>query len=227
MNCIVVESNRDTLPTKNESVFLNAEYGKGILDYMKFKIRNSDGNVVYKCKLNPLSRSETPKITDGNDKTIAKFRLDMNTDHTGFNLYINSKNNNTEKEEDFNKNDYMNLSVQPYDYNENNVSQKYQISFYNKASGEEELIELIDRSYFSNNNTQVVFDYRIYNGKEEFNAPLICDVGQSYSFNTKTSINIQPGVEPIFMVILYLCVFILHSYKNSKKAAPLLVLSTI
>jgi len=218
MNYTVIGSNRDTLCANNEVTFLNIECSESLLEMNKFKVKNSEGDVIYKCKMNPIRR-ETHKITDAKDKTIAKFRLDMNNDLTGFNIYINSKNDNLEKEKDFVKNDYINFSVQPYDCSEDDEIRKYEINFFNKATGKNALIELIDRSYHTSNvSTCTVFDFKVYDGKQEFNAPLICDVSQSYSFDSKCSVSIQPGVEPLFIVVLYLCVYILRSYKFSKDA---------
>jgi len=209
MNCVVIDSNRDTLGTKNEITFLNIEYSTGFRP--KFKVTNEAGDVVYKCKLNPLS-NETHSITGAKGKTIIKFRLDRNDDFSSFNIFIISKNDNNKNKEDFYKNDYMDVSVQLCD--ENNVSQKYQIEYYNKATGDYDIIELVDRTFPKNN--VMVFDYKVYNGKQDFNAPLICDAGQSYTFRAKSSITIQPGVEPLFMVILHFCVFILNSYKLTR-----------
>ncbi len=214
MNCVVIDSNRDSLYANNEITFLNINCSHGLRT--KFTVTNTKGDVVYKCKLNPFRR-DTHQITDANGKTVVKFRLDMNDTFDSFNLHINSKNDNIEKGGNFNKNDYMNAIVQLYD--EEYDSQRYQIKYYNKATGNIDTLELVDRSYYKNN--IVVFDYKIYDGMQDYNAPLICDVGQSYSFIAKSWASIEPGVEPLFMVILHLCVFILNSYKITNKTGYL------
>jgi len=211
MKCIAIDSNRDSLYAHNEKTFLNVEYSTGFRN--KFNIKNEKGDTVYKCKLNPFI-TETHKITDAKGKTIIKFSLDMITGLNHFNLYVNSKNNNYKNEEYFYKNDYMNINVLLCD--ETFDTRKYQIEYFNKASGYTNVIQLIDRSYYRKN-FGIVYDYEIYNGNQDLNAPLICEADQSYKSKTKSSIFIQSGVEPLYMVVLHLCVYLFHSYKYNRK----------
>jgi len=200
MNCVVINSNRDSLHANNKKTLLNIEHSTGLRN--KFKITNEKGNVVYKCKLNPLI-TETHKITDAKGKTIVKFSLDMVTNRDCFNLYINSKNNNYGNDKDFYKNDYMNVNILLF--SENFDTRKYQIEYFNKVTGYSDIIELIDRSYYKKK-FGMVYDYEIYNGSQDLNASLLCDADQSFKSKMKSSIAIQPGVEPLYMVILHLCV---------------------
>eukprot|EP00833_Pecoramyces_ruminatium_P015796 jgi/Orpsp1_1/1189828/evm.model.d7180000074784.1 len=234
MNCIAIDSNRDPLGTDNQVTYLNIEdITKSLLTGMRYKVTSTDGNVIYKCKLSKIRR-ETHKITDANNKTIAKFKLMMNEDKTGFNLMINTKNNidKEDEEEKFNKNDYICVNVQPREETKDNTDvRKYMIRFYNKAIDGEDIIELEDRSYTSNNNNSgTVFDYKIYHGRPEYNSPILCNVGQSYSFNLNSTIDIQPGVEPLFMIILHVCIYILNSFRNNNNiytTASLLIMASV
>jgi len=211
MNCVVIDSNRDSLHANNEETLLNIEYSTGLRT--KFKITNEKGEVVYKCKLNPII-TETHKITDAKGNTILKFRLDMNAGLNQFILFINSKNNNNDNEEYFYKDDYMNVNVQLYD--EDSDTRKYRIEHYNKARGFTDVIKLFDKSCYKNN-FEMIYDYKIYNRKQDLNALSTCEADQSYVPKAKSSVSLQPGVEPLYMVVLHLCVYLFHSYKYNRK----------
>jgi len=217
MDCVVIDSNRDTISTKNEMTYLNIEASFNVYKMNnKFTVKTIDGDLKYKCILSDLLENT---ITDKNGKTIAKFKMTMNDSRTAFDIKITSKNDNLEKVPYFQKNECINVNVQ---LGNKLNSQKYQIQYYNKATGETDIIELYDRSEINRNSNQyVLFDYKIYNGKEDNNAPLICDVSTPYSFEPVSTVNIQPGVEPLFVVILHICVYINNIIKFKKKSLTL------
>jgi len=211
MNCVVIDSNRDSLHASNEQTVLNIEYTAGLRT--KFIITNEKGDVVYNCKLN-LLKTETHKITDANGNTILKFRLDMNSRLNRFILFINSKNNNNENEEGFYKDDYMNINIHLSD--EDSGTPEYRIEHFNKARGFTDVIKLFDKSNYKNK-SEMIYDYKICNRKQDLNALSVCETDQSCATKMKSSITLQPGVEPLFMVVLHLCIYLLHYYKYNEK----------
>ncbi|ORX84963.1 hypothetical protein BCR32DRAFT_325693 [Anaeromyces robustus] len=185
----------------------------------KFEVKNSEKEIIYKCKLQPI-RSMEHKVTDSNDKTIAKFKMVMNTKYNGFNLIINSKNGDEKIYVQFQLKDVDENTESHYDPNDTfhlkkiPDTRKYNIKFYNKSIEDEDIFEVVDKTNVSKNNyAGTIFDYKIYHGSQKTDAPLVCSVNQSYSFNNDISLNIQPGIEPLFMIIIFNCMFILRTYR--------------